>query len=193
MRKTISIIHVAAIALIFAGCATKQPSCSIPGGSCEPARSHVKEDIDQGDDNLKIPAFPYSPMIGTRNNDAKTVVYTGVVLKVYLATYKDSKKTLVAAHDRYVWAKEPDFIIGAEKPDMRKRTGLMTPAGKVPFAFGGGEIDSTSIQNNEKIKQYVDAVTESDKRDTAAFENLQSADDRFDKAIKNYVEKTKGN
>ena len=193
MKKSIAIIHIAVTALIFAGCATKQPSCATPGGSCEPARSYAKEEIDQGDDNLKIPAFPYTAMIGTRNNDAKTVVYTGVVLKVYLATYKDSKKTLVAAHDRYVWAKEPDFIIGAEKPDMRKRTGMITPAGKVPFAFGGGEIDSTSIENNEKIKQYVDAVTESDKRDTAAFENLQTADDRFDKVIKNYVEKTKGN
>jgi hypothetical protein len=193
MKNAIVLFYIALTATIFTGCATRQPSCATPGGSCEPAHVFAKEDIDQGDDNLKIPAFPYKPMIGTRNNDAKTVVYTGVVLKVYLATYKDTKKTLVGAHDRYVWAKEPDFIVGTEKPDIRKRTGMMTPAGKVPFVFGGGEIDTTSIQNNEKIKQYVDAVSESDKRDTAAFENLETADDRFDKAIKKYVDKTKRN
>lgn len=178
------------VILIFTGCSTKeQLSCSIPGG-CE--RQQKYSQPEDGDDNLKIPAFPYRPIIGTRNNDAKTVVDTGVVLKIYVASYKDNKKMLVAAHDRYVWAKEPSFVIGTDRPDIRKRTGMMTPSGKVPFVFGEGEIDAASIDNNLKIRNYLNAVSEADKRDTAALENLEAGDDRFDKVIKGYVEKTKG-
>lgn len=190
MKKNIFFIGAVFTAFVFSGCSTKeQLSCSIPGGC---GNTPKRVEVEHGDDNLKIPAFDYKPIIGTRNNDAKTIVDTGVVLKIYIPTYKDSKKMLVAAHDRYVWAKEPGFVVGTERPDVRKRTGLMTSAGKVPFVFGEGEIDAASIDNNSKIKDYLNAVSEAEKRDTAALENLEAADDRFDKVIKGYVEKTKG-
>lgn len=192
MHKKILFLTLIAIGVVTTGCASKQVGCSTSNGECNQGpREQQHVDNDKGDDNLKIPAFPYKPIIGTRNDDAKTVVDTGVVLKVYISTYKDTKKTLVASHDRYVWAKEPGFIVGTERPDIRKRTGLMTPAGKVPFAFGAGEIDSASIQDNTGIKEYINAVSESTKRETSALSNMTEADEKFDKTIKDYVQKMK--
>ena len=192
MQKKILFLALMAVNGIMVGCAAKQVGCSSLSGECNAMpREQQHMDNDVGDDNLKIPAFPYKQIIGTRNDDAKTVVDTGVVLKVYIPTYKDTKKTLVASHDRYVWAKEPGFIVGTERPDIRKRTGMMTPAGKVPFAFGAGEIDSASIQDNTRIKEYISAVAESTKRETTALSNMTEADEKFDQTIKDYVQKMK--
>lgn len=192
MHKKILFLTLIAIGGVTTGCASKQVGCSTSNGECNPGpREQQYVDNDIGDDNLKIPAFSYKAIIGTRNDDAKTVVDTGVVLKVYISTYKDTKKTLVASHDRYVWAKEPGFIVGTERPDIRKRTGLMTSAGKVPFAFGAGEIDSASIQDNTRIKEYINAVSESTKRETSAISNMTEADEKFDQTIKDYVQKMK--
>lgn len=187
----IGYLVLSAIMLMMSGCVTKQPSCTIPGG-CEQGQTRSISAVEEnGDDNLKIPAFPYKPIIGTRNNDAKTIVDTGVVMKVYIATYKDSKKSLVAAHDRYIWAKEPGFIVGTERPDVRKRTGMMTANGSVPFVFGEGEIDGSSIENNTKIRTYLNNVAESEKRETSAMEAMGDSS-KYDSVIKNYLEKTKG-
>lgn len=181
---------VAIMAILSSAAYAGQPSCATPDGSCEQRQSQ-KDYSEKGDDNLKIPAFPYHPIIGTRNNDAKTVYDTGVGLKIYIASYKDNKKVLVAAHDRYVVARESGFVNGVDKPEPRRRTGMMTPAGKVPFVFGAGEIDEASIKDNAKIKEYLEAIAESEKRETIAFENLESADNKFDNTIKKYLDKTK--
>lgn len=188
MLKT---IHSCAIVSLFTAqlYAGGTLSCADPDGKCESASQRPVLSFDNSD--IKIPAFPYKPIIGTRNNDAKTVVDMGVALKVYVATYKDSKKTLVAAHDRYIWVKEPSFIVGLEKPDVRKNTGMMTAAGKVPFIFGAGEIDHPSIETNAKIKDYLDNVAEADRRDSKGFENMTTADDKFDSVIKNYLDDVK--
>lgn len=183
MTKGIIIASMAAILLI--GCSSN-PGCAAPERIKENPKQEVKH--SSGDD-LNIPAFPYKPIIGTRNNDAKTIVDHGVVLKVYIATYKDGKKDLIAAHDKYVWAKEPQFVVGIEQPEVRKRTGMMTPVDKVPFVFSAGEIDSPSITNNEKIKDYLSNISESEKRDVKALSNLNTADSKFDQKIKNYIEK----
>lgn len=192
MKQLLIIPAILAGALFINGCASSQPSCSVASAGCGDSQKKAPGKEEE-ENNLNIPAFPYKPIIGTRNNDAKMIVDTGVVLKVYIATYKDSKRTLVAAHDRYAWAKEPGFVVGSDRPDVRKRTGMLTPASKAPFVFGGGEIDSTSIENNTKITNYLSAIAESEKRDTAPMENMTSADERFDGVIKNYVNKTKGN
>lgn len=183
MTKQIIIASMAAMLLV--GCSSS-PGCATPENIKESPREEAKQ---SNSNDLNIPAFPYKPIIGTRNNDAKTIVDHGVVLKVYIATYKDSKKDLIAAHDKYVWAKEPQFVVGIDQPEVRKRTGMMTPVDKVPFVFGAGEIDSPNIANNEKIKEYLKNISEAEKRNTQALSNINTADSKFDQTIKNYIGK----
>lgn len=182
-----TILVFSTVAMLFTAC-SNTPGCAQPDGTGE-CQQRTQKDKNYDDSDLKTAAFPYKPIIGTRNNDAKTVVDQGVVLKVYIATYKDSHHDLVASHDKYVWAKKPQFIVGLEQPEVRKRTGMMTSAGKVPFVFGAGEIDASSITDNSKIRDYVKAVDSSEIKATQALSNINTADEKFDKTIKNYINK----
>ncbi|MDD3465662.1 MAG: hypothetical protein PHE67_00815 [Campylobacterales bacterium] len=191
MNRMRHAILISSVATLFIGCtSTNQASCTTPDEDY--SRSFSKVSSSQVSQSTKPNSYPYKAVIGTRNNDAKTVIDYGTVLKVYIAPYKDSSKSLVSGHDRYVFAKEPGFIVGADKPVKHKRTGLVTPKGSVPFMFNSEEIDKYSLTNNSKINTYIDAVNTADSNKTIIEQRLESGNAKLDAKIKRFLKEEKG-
>ena len=187
MKHILSLLVVIGLGV---GCSSKnQTSCALPDD--ESKQGGKGGGIQTIAPSTKNNAYPYKAIIGTRNNDAKTVVDYGTVLKVYVAPYKDSYKSLVGGHDRYVFAKEPGFIVGADKPVKHKRTGMVTPKGSVPFMFNGDEIDKHSLNNNTKISKLIDATNAVESNKTAVEQKMESANAQLDEKIKRFLEAEK--
>jgi hypothetical protein len=163
------------IIFLFLGCAAKSPKPKVVHKVL-----HIKKE--------KPYRFTYKPIIGTQNDDEKITVDMGVVLRVWINSYKDTDGSLIASHDTYIWAKRPDFIVGAQLPSVRR--GLVTPTGIMPFMLSNESIDRSNFKNDENIKSYVNSVYEkSSKKET--LKRLEKRD-VFDRKIKEFLkEKTK--
>lgn len=168
------LFFVIATALLFNGCANKHPKPQVVQKII-----HIKKD--------KPYKFTYKPVIGTQNPDEKISVDMGVVLRVWINSYKDRDGSLVASHDTYIWAKKPDFIVGAPLPVIKR--GLVTSSGKIPFMLSNQEVDRSNFQSNENIKKYVNAIYE--KSDKQRVKKRMNQSKKFDKEIKEYLEKRK--
>ncbi|RDU55060.1 hypothetical protein CQA49_00845 [Helicobacter sp. MIT 00-7814] len=98
----------------------------------------------------------YKPIIGSRNNDARTVIDFGVVAKLWVAPYKDQHGVLVAGHDIYVWLERPDFIPGSAVPSVpASGKSIPTQTSSLPFSLSPNEIDRSDLSNDANIQQYV--------------------------------------
>lgn len=180
---------LASMMILLNGCSSKQEGCSL--APQQEFKDIKKVTTGATDQTLNVPSSPFKPIIGTRNDDAKTIIDMGVVLKVYIASYKDSKRKLVAGHDTYVIARDPSFIVGTQRPDINKRTGIITPAGKVPFIFGNEEIDRSLPNTNEQIKTFVDTVHETERNATQAFSQMESESEKLDSKITDFLKSQK--
>lgn len=139
------------------------------------------------DQSLKPYRYKYKPIIGSRHSDARVVIDQGVVLKAWINTYKIGKSTLVPSHDLYVRVKETDFIPQYAVPPMFKKRGLLESNNdKIPFMLSDGEIDRSSHETNEDIKNYVNSVYSKDniKNENKTLERATE----FDSTIKDFLE-----
>lgn len=96
----------------------------------------------------------YRPIIGSGNNDARTIIDYGVVLKIWVSPYKDMDGTLIAAHYEYVWVDRPDFVPGSAVPQVSSGGGVITPTGRLPFSISPSEIDRSNIKSDEVINKF---------------------------------------
>ncbi|PAF53830.1 hypothetical protein BKH42_03620 [Helicobacter sp. 13S00482-2] len=96
----------------------------------------------------------YKPIIGSGNNDARTIIDYGVVLKIWVTPYKDTEGTLIAAHYEYVWVDRPDFVPGSAVPQISGGGGVITPTGKLPFSISPNEIDRSDIKSDQVINRF---------------------------------------
>lgn len=168
-------IYILLSAVLLGGCASKD----------ELITHHVIEV-----QKPKAYQFGLKPTIGSQNDDSRTVVDMGVVLKVWVKNYKNKENNLIASHDMYVWARKPDFMVGEELP-ARRQTGMPTPAQKLPFMLSGEEIDRVDIQNDEVIKDYVNKTYQMENDPELAQQRLEASRES-DKKILEFLKEIKG-
>lgn len=143
--------------------------------------------------------FRLKPIIGSRNNDARTVVDMGTLLKIWVAPYKSRNGVLTASHDIYAWARMPDFIVGEEVPTISssvdKGSGLIFN-NKLPATFSSQEVDRGNLQDDKNIQEFVNGLNkvitqELEKSDKPISENDQqnSVTKKADQNILNFIKK----
>jgi hypothetical protein len=169
------IIVIGASLMLFSGCASKNSSLEKEAFELE-----RRSDIHTKAYQLKI-----TPIIGTRQDDAKVVMDMGKVLKVWIAPYKDGK-TLVSSHDNYVVAQAPDFVIG-EKIPKKNWKGLIAPEKKIPFLFRDADLDNAKEINEEEIVKYNNIVYKQQNNTEESLKRLDKAN-VYDQEIKKFLE-----
>jgi len=173
MRK-IALLSLVAVAFIINGCSSK-----------EEVKPIVKKFY------LKKPkayTFNYIPIIGTQTPDDKVVVDMGVVLRVWINSYKTKANDLVSSHDIYMWAKKPDFIAGNELP--YKKRGMLTATGKLPFMLSNENVDRSDTSDNINIRNFVNSYYEK-KSDFKYTETDLDNSKQYDKLIKDFIKQNK--
>lgn len=113
------------------------------------SQKEVKIILDQ-----QVSSPKYRPIIGSGNNDARTIIDYGVVLKIWVSPYKDVDGTLIAAHYEYVWVDRPDFVPGSAVPQVSSGGGVITPTGYLPFSISPDEIDRSDIKSDRVINKF---------------------------------------
>jgi hypothetical protein len=136
----------------------------------------------------KAYTFNYIPIIGTQTPDDKVIVDMGVVLRVWINSYKDRTGSLVSSHDIYTWAKKPDFIVGNELP-MKKR-GILSPSGKMPLMLSNQSVDRSDFKSNKNIREFVNSVYEKKTTPEVLDERIDESL-KFDEEIKKFVSSNK--
>jgi len=134
----------------------------------------------------KAYTFNYIPIIGTQTPDDKVIVDMGVVLRVWINSYKNKSNTLVSSHDLYIWAKKPDFIAGNTLPS--KSRGILSPRNKMPFMLSDSSVDRSNFKDNKNIRDFVNSVYKKKTTPSAKDENLKKAS-KNDAVIKNFINK----
>lgn len=149
MKKTVlSVVSMISVMMIT-GCSNKEPLPNIT------KNMFIK-------DRPKEYTFNYIPIIGTQTPDDKVVVDMGVVLRVWINSYKNRTDDLVSSHDIYMWAKKPDFILGAPLP-TRKR-GIINSTNRLPFSISDNSVDRSNTKDNMNIRSFVNSVNSSFKK-----------------------------
>ncbi|PAF46329.1 hypothetical protein BKH46_08050 [Helicobacter sp. 12S02634-8] len=124
----------------------------------------------------------YKPIIGSQNNDARTVIDYGVVLKIWISPYKDRYGVLIAGHDNYVWVRRPDFVPGSTVPQVNQSSGVITPTRKLPFSISPREIDRADLKSDKVINDFINEsykntnnrVMNKIKKDTSNIKNTKA-------------------
>ncbi len=127
--------------------------------------------------------FDYVPIIGTQTPDDKVLINMGVVLRVWIHSYKTRNDDLVASHDIYIWGKKPDFIVGNSLPTINR--GILTPQGKMPFMLSNDSVDRSNFKSNLNIRNFVNSVYA--KKDKSNVNTRIKKSKKFDKTIKNFL------
>lgn len=141
--KASLVVYVFFFGVFFLGCSAKDENVNI---------RHV---IDVH--TPKAYEFKLQPQIGSRQDDARTVVDMGVVLKISVNSYQNSAKMLIGGGDMYIWAKRPSFIPTTNAP-VRTEYSQLSPQKKLPFMLSTEEMDRSNIGDDSTIKEYVNEV-----------------------------------
>ncbi|MBW6487561.1 hypothetical protein [Sulfurimonas sp.] len=162
------------VLLVFGGCSQKKDV--IPD---------MISDIERDKIHTKPYQLKITPIIGTRQDDAKVVMDMGKIIKVWVAPYKDGK-TLVSSHDNYVVAQAPDFIIGESVPNKNWK-GLVAPENKIPFLFRDSELDNANKIEEEEIIKYNNIVYQQQNDTNESVKRLEKTT-VFDSEIKKFLD-----
>lgn len=168
MRATFILIFTI---ILFSGCSTKNPQANI-----KPSKVIVVK-------KEKPYEFKFKPIIGTQTPDDKVLVDMGVVLRVWIQSYKTRTGNLIASHDVYIWGKKPDFIVGNPIPTPTR--GILTPHRKLPFMLSNEEVDRSDLESNENIRKFINSVYEKNNKPKTE-KQIQKAN-QFDLKIKEFL------
>lgn len=168
-----------AVALVLlTGCVGKE---SIPNPDRDLEEKINENKFGQAEVHKEVVA-PYqlkiTPIVGSRANDAKVVVDTGKVLKIWVAPYKQGL-TLNASHDVYTFVKAPEFVLGEVVPRRKKSPSLLTPSSRLPFMISDDQlnIDTTEKELTDgEVKEYVNNLYEA--RSKAPDADLKRVDEQ---------------
>ncbi len=170
-----SILKIGALTtslILFSGCATMGT----------PQKKPIKKEIVFINKD-KPYHFDYVPIIGTQTPDDKVLINMGVVLRVWIHSYKTRNDDLVASHDIYIWGKKPDFIVGNSLPTINR--GILTPQGKMPFMLSNDSVDRSNFKSNLNIRNFVNSVYA--KEDKGNVNTRIKKSKKFDETIKNFL------
>lgn len=154
MQNTKNAIHFFLTALIvtfISGCASKE---AVP----------QKQNASQGEGKMAFyepTKFRLKPIIGSRNEDSRTVVDMGTLLKIWVAPYKGRNGVLTSSHDIYAWARMPDFVVGEEvptAPSIDSGSGMVYNH-KLPASLSSEEVDRSAIQDDKNIQEFVNGFS----------------------------------
>lgn len=129
--------------LLFAGCAKKE---------------FVVIDSDKKKEAYQID-------VGTRSNDARAVIKTGKILKIFIRSYVSSQNILIGAHDVYFYVENPGFKAGISEPINGYRSGVVKENDKLPIYLSPNEIDRSDLKNDEVITKYLKEINEKTRQD----------------------------
>lgn len=184
LNKTLITLTASLVALsLFSGCSSKEPT----------PNSQASQDGKM--DFYEPSKFRLKPVIGSRNDDARTVVDMGTLLKIWVAPYKGRNGVLTASHDIYAWAKMPDFVVGEEVPTAPapdKGSGMVFNK-KLPPSISAEEVDRSKIQDDENIQTFVNGLNdfvkkEMDKKElTPAEKKKKEEQTKADSEILNFI------
>ena len=185
-NKIIKTVFLIVLMLLISGCAGNQPSPGVYGSVSDALASNMGESGEWKTNAYQTRIKPY---IGTRQNDAKVIIDTGRVLKIWVAPYKQAR-TLIAAHDIYSMVQKPQFIVGEMVPSGRKKEGLTTCSNDFPFTFKDRHLETVSPKDrykDENINRYVNNVYKA-KKDLSYYDRKRKeANSRYDKTIRDYI------
>ncbi len=171
MRKINILNTVCCLSFVLAGCASH---------NAQNIEETTKRDMHTKAYELKI-----TPVIGSRQDDAKVIRDMGKILKVWVAPYKN-KGTFVSAHDNFVVAKEPDFIIGEAVPQSGWKS-MKTPVNNIPFVFRDADMDTKESIDEETIVKYNNNVYKQQNDENIAKARLDDSSNIFDNEIKKFL------
>jgi len=170
MRRRKIILTVSVIVALLSGCSSKEP---------EPRKIKPRKDIHTKPYELKI-----TPIIGTRQEDAKVIMDMGKIMKVWIAPYKNNG-VFVSSHDNFVVAKKPDFVVGEEIPT--KNWGSMhTPTNSIPFIFRDSDLDNSTKLEKEEIVKFNNNVYKEQNSPDVSKQRIQEAS-KYDKQIIDFL------
>lgn len=115
---------------------------------------------DQGDTNNAV-KFRYKPVIGTKQEDTKTMIDMGQWAKIWVKNYKNDNKTFIASHSIVTMIREPGFIAGEDVPAHRRQSAYNSYGGRT-FTFRSSDLmyEDSSMGSegltDDQIKDYVD-------------------------------------
>jgi len=181
--KTTGLLFLLSSTFIISGCATKQENCfnKDVNGKCI-SRMKDRREIHTKPYQLKI-----TPIVGSRQEDAKVIMNMGKVLKIWIAPYKN-KGTFVSGHDNFVIAKKADFIMGESVP-QRNWKSIKTPINSIPFIFRDADLDKSNTLESKEIVKYNNNVYKQENDKQVALDRLNESS-IYDKEIKEFL-KTK--
>ena len=162
------------------GCSSKQVGCfeKDSDGNC----------ISQMKDRKEIHTKPYqlkiTPIVGSRQDDAKVIMNMGKVLKIWIAAYKD-KGTFVSSHDNFVIAKEADFVVGENIPQKNWKS-MKTPINPIPFLFRDADLDKANTIGSKEIVKYNNNIYTQENDEQVALDRINEAS-IYDKEIKEFL------
>ncbi len=86
----------------------------------------------------------FDPVLRDNSPTQKAIVDMGVVLKVHVTSYKDANNNLIAGHEVFFWAIEPDFV-----------TTNSLPKPKAPHSYIGPSVDleKSTVVNTDTLTQ----------------------------------------
>lgn len=103
---------------------------------------------------------PYKIEVSTRSNDARAVINTGKVLKIWIKSYVSDEGYLMGAQDVYVYVEKPGFNAGIQSNASGYRAGVVKENGKIPIHISPNEIDRSDLKNDEVITQYLKEISQ---------------------------------
>lgn len=172
MIKNKKIILVVSIATaLLSGCANKP----------KPKIMQPRKDILTKPYRLKI-----TPIIGTRQDDTKVIMDMGKVLKVWIAPYKNNK-VFVSAHDNFVVAKKPEFVVGENIP-KKNWDSMHTPTNPIPFVFRNADLDKATKLEKKEIVEFNNNIYKEENNPNVSKQRIKKSN-KYDKQIINFLKK----
>jgi len=174
MRNIWQIITFILMIVLLSGCGSQE---------AKPPKQTIisRKDIHTKSYQLKI-----TPIIGTRQDDAKVVMDMGKIMKIWIAPYKN-KDVFVSSHDNFVVAKKPDFVVGEAVP-QKNWSSMHTPINRMPFVFRDADLDRATKLGKEEIVKYNNTIYREENSPKISKQRV-SESNKYDKQIIDFLNK----
>ena len=165
MKKEMLAFMLVVSTLLVSGCSTK----NCVDGDCALGGVLKLEPLETVGHKTRI-----TPILGTKQNDAKIVRDFGVTLKVTIFPYKDKDDNLIGGQDIYVVAKTPEWLAGEKIPAKRAK-GITSLSGKsFPVTLRPEELNHASEVDEKSLIDFQNKMNNIEKNPQLAGTKLDS-------------------